>query len=114
MDTAHEASEEAIHKAKGAAQAIERAREAQQAELVETIADKVGVKLLSSLKEVFQNDNDKTPQEMTVLIQRVPIICTSIMQMHDDIKDLKETNKWVARIVVLAVLGAVLKTVLIP
>ena len=112
--TAHDASAEAVHKARGAAQAVETAREAQQRELVEHTAQKTKEALLEGLKEVFTNDNDKSPSEMKILIQRVPIICTSLIQMHDDIKSLKDTQMWVARLIVGAVVLAVLKLIFLP
>ncbi len=112
--TAHEASAEAAHKAKSAQAAVELARELQQAEMIEKTAQKTKEALLEGLREVFTNDATKSPSQMSVLIQRVPIICTSIMQMHDDIKDLKDSQRWAVRIVVGAVLAAVLKLVLLP
>ncbi len=119
--TAHEASADAIHKAKSAQQAVEAAREAQQAELVEKTALKTKEALLEGLREVFTNDSDKTPREMSVLIQRVPIICTSITQMHEalartdaNVEKINSNIGKVVWIVLIAVVGAVMKLVLIP
>lgn len=107
--TAEQASADAIHKAKNAQQAIEAARAAQVEEAAMKAAERTKAALLDGLRQVFTNDNDKSPQEMRVLIQRVPIICTNIMQMHDDIKALKDTQVWVARLVIGAVILGLLK-----
>jgi hypothetical protein len=114
MENAQEASELAVHKAKSAQLAIELARQAQQNELVEKTVQKTKEALLEGLKEVFTNDAERSPQEMRVLIQRVPIICTSIMQMHDDIKDLKDSQKWAVRVILGAIILAIMKLILIP
>lgn len=112
--TSEQASAEAVHKVKNAAQAVEMARQAQQEEVIKRTAQETKQALLEGLKEVFENDTDKSPKQMSVLIQRVPIICTSIMQMHDDIKSLKDTQMWVARLVIGAVVLAVLKLIFLP
>lgn len=109
-----EVSHEAVHKAREAAQAIEVAREAQLADVVEKTAMRTKAALLEGLKEVFANDNDKTPSEMSVLIQRVPILCTNVIQMHDDIANIKSNLTWIVRLVVGAVVVALLKLILVP
>ncbi len=119
--TAHEASAEAAHKAKNAQQAIELARELQQTELIDKIAEKAGEKLLVGLKEVFTNDAERSPKEMKILIQRVPIICQSIIQIHEaqarsdvNIEKINTNINRVVWLIVSAVVLALLKMVLIP
>lgn len=111
MTDAHDASEAAAHKAKSAQAAIELARELQNQELIEKTAQKSKEALVEALKEVFTNDGQKSPQEMRVLIQRVPIICTSIIQMHEDIKALKDSQMWAVRIIIGGVLAGVIAMV---
>lgn len=110
---AQTASEVAAHKAKSAQLAVELAREAQQRELVEQTAAKTKEALLDGLKEVF-GEGDKDPNQMTVLIRRVPILCTNIEAMHKAIDKINENQTWVVRIVVGAVIAGVLKLVFLP
>lgn len=119
--TAHEASENAAHKAKSAQFAVELAREAQQRELVEQTALKTKEALLDGLKEVFGEGDSKDPSQMTVLIRRVPILCTNIEAMHQalertdiNVAKITDNQTWVVRIIVGAVAVALLKLVLIP
>lgn len=116
-----QASAEAVHKAKNAAQAVENARAAQVEEAAMRAAECTKKALLEGLKEIFTDDNNKTPQEMRILIQRVPIICTNIMQMHEALgrtdASVERINTNISRVVwlvITAVLLALLKLVLIP
>ncbi len=68
--------------------------------------------LLEALKEVFGDSDD--PAKMTVLIRRVPILCTNIEAMHRSIEEMKDNQKWVVRIIIGAVVAALLKLVLVP
>lgn len=101
------ASAEAIHKAKNAQAAIEVAREAQMLEMVEKTAQRTKESLLEGLKEVFADDN-KDPEQMKVLVQRIPILCTSVLQMHADIAKINENLTWGVRIVLGAVIMGVM------
>ncbi len=100
------ASAEAVHKAKNAAQAVEVARQEQLAEMVEKTAQRTKEQLLEGLREVFTNDVTKSPAEMQIMIQRVPILCTTVLQMHEDIADLKDNLKWGVRVILAAVVTA--------
>ena len=118
---AKSASEEAIHKAKNAQQAVEAAREAQNLELVEEAARRTKEALLEGLKEVFSNDNDTWPGKMTVILQRVPILCSTVLVMHEQIenmdKKLEATNeniKWAVRIIIGAVILGLMKILFMP
>lgn len=112
--TAREASDQAVHKAKSAAAAVELAREAQQAELVEKTAQKTKEALLEGLKEVFGDGDYPESSQMKILVARVPILCTSIEAMHKSIESIESNQAWVVKIIVGAVVLAVLKLVLIP
>lgn len=112
--TALEASAEAVHKTKNAAQAIEIAREAQLAKAVEDTAQRTKEALLEGLKEVFGGGDSKNPQEMKVLVQRIPVLCTQIMQIHDDLSDMKDNQKWAVRIIVGLFIAALAKLVFLP
>lgn len=105
-----DAAHEAVHAARDAAQAIEMARQNQIEEAVTRTKDA----LLQGLKEVFGDSDSKDPQAMKVLVRRIPILCTSIEQMHQDISDLKDTQKWATRIVVGLFIAAVAKMVFLP
>ncbi len=104
---AEEASAEAAHKAKGAQQAIEIAREAQLAQAVARTKDA----LLEGLKEVFGSGDSGNPREMRVLVHRIPILCTRIDAMDKNIQEMRDNQKWAVRIIVALFLAAVGKVV---
>lgn len=110
---AHEASAAAAHKAKSAQAAVELAREVQNEELVVRTAQKTKEALLQGLKEVFGDDGDD-PKQMRILVRRIPIVCTNIQNMHDDITDMKDNLKWGIRIILGCVILGVMKLILIP
>lgn len=112
--TSEEASAEAVHTAKNAQQAIEFAREAQLRQAVEETARRTKESLLEGLKEVFGEGDNKDPEQMKILVRRIPVLCTNVNQMHDDISDIKDNIKWAVRIVLGAVILAVLKVIFIP
>lgn len=101
---AQEASAEAVHKQKNAAQAIESAREAQLADAVEKTAVATKNALLEGLKEVFGASDNQDPNQMRILVRRIPILCTNIETMHADIASIKSNITWAVR----AVVGAVI------
>lgn len=111
--TAQEASAEAIHKTKNAAQAIETARELQLARAVEETAQKTKASLLEGLKEVFGESDSKDPDQMRILVRRIPILCTNIEQMHQDISSIQSNITWALRLIIGAILLAVLKLILL-
>lgn len=94
--TSQQASEQAIDNAKSAQAAIELAREVQITEAVEKTAKRTKDDVLEVFREVFGSDGTKDPQ-MRVLVQRIPILCTQILQMHSDIGDIKDNQKWALR-----------------
>lgn len=111
-----QASHDAVHAARDAQQAVELAREVQLEKAVKETARQTKEALLEGLKEVF-GDTSEDPGQMKVLVRRIPILCTSIDQMHKDISDIKDSQKWAMRaivggmisIVVAVVIAAILK-----
>lgn len=112
-EKSQEASAEAVHKAKGAAQAVETAREMQLAELAEKTAQATKKSLIEGLKEVFGDSDTQDPQQMKVLVRRIPILCVSVMQMHEDIKAMKDNQTWAVRIIIGLFIAALAKIVFI-
>lgn len=88
-ELATEASDVAAHKAKSAQMAVEVAREVQNAQMVEETVKRTSEALLQRLKEVFGESDSENPQQMKVLVRRIPILCTNVEQIHTDIKDIK-------------------------
>lgn len=119
--TPEEASERAAHKAKSAQMAVEIAREIQLAEAIEKSSTLVAERVFLGLKEIFGDGDQNSPTQMKVLVQRIPILCTDIAKMHDaiadtknDVADIKDNLKWGVRLVIGAVIMALLGMVLIP
>src|SRR3954452_12729229 len=110
--TAEEAAAVAVHKARSLQQAVEVARELQMQRAVEETAHKTKEALLEGLKEVFGGSDSEDPQQMRILVRRIPIICTSIEQMHSDISDIKDNLKWGVRLVLGAVVVAIITLVI--
>lgn len=51
--------------------------------------------LIDSLKEVFGDSDSKNPEQMTILVRRIPILCTQIDAMRKQLDTLHENNgKW--------------------
>lgn len=115
-ETASEyASKEAVHKTKNAQAAIELAREVQLAEAIAKTASETKAALLEGLREVFgEGDEKRDPEQMQILIRRIPLICQDVRQIHVDVADIKGNLKWGVRTVIGAVLLAVMKLILIP
>lgn len=108
------AADFAAHKAKSAQMAVEMSREIHMEEAIRKTALETKAALLEGLKEVFGDGDEKDPEQMRILVRRIPILCTNVEAMHSDISELKDTNKWTARIVIGAVILAVLKLIFIP
>ena len=106
--TPEEASAEAIHKAKNAAQAVELARELQLQKTVEETAQRTKESVLEALKEVFGNKDSEDPEQMKVLVHRIPILCIRIDTMDKNIEDMRGDIRWAVRLVVGAVITGVL------
>ena len=120
--SAEEASAVAVHKARSAAQAVEVSREVALQKVVEETAIRTRESVLSALQEVFGESDSENPQQMKVLVRRIPILCTNVEKMHADIGDLKNiaaTNreniagindnlKWVVRLALGAMITGII------
>lgn len=112
----------AVHKARSAAQAVEVSREVALQKVVEETAIRTRESVLSALQEVFGESDSENPQQMKVLVRRIPILCTNVEKMHADIGDLKNiaaTNreniagindnlKWVVRLALGAMITGII------
>lgn len=86
-DDLSEEAKEAIHQTRNAQQAVELAREVQNKQLVEDTALRTRDSVLEGLKEIF-SDDAKDPGKMTVLTQRVPLLCQNVEQTHKEIGEI--------------------------
>lgn len=115
MSHAQDTSAEAVHAAKNAAQAVEAAREAQLQQAIEDTAARTKAALLEGLREVFgESDNARDPDQMVVLVRRIPILCTNVEQMHADIAKIQENIGWATKVVIGAVILGLLKLIFLP
>lgn len=73
---------------------------------------RVEVALTAALKNVFGNsDTSRDPEQMVILVRRIPILCTNVENMHVMIGEIKDNITWGTRIVIGAVILAVLALV---
>lgn len=105
---AEQASKDAIHKAKNAAQAREMARQAQLDAAVEKTAIRTKADMLDVLKDIFGDGDAKNPERMTVLVRRIPLLCQNVKQMHDDIQGIRDNMTWATRVVIGGVITGLL------
>jgi len=112
--TAEEASANAAHQAKTAQEAVEQSREVHLQEAIQKTALETKAALLEGLKEVFGEGDEHNSSQMRVLVRRIPILCQDIKAMHEDIAAINDNLKWAVRLVIGAILLAVVKLVLIP
>ena len=114
---AEEASAQAVHTARKAADAVEVSREVHQQELLVQTKELV----IEALREVFGKGDEGASGEMNILVRRIPFICNDIAQIHKDIADTKDgveeirgNIKWGVRLVIgaviLALVGMLIKT----
>ncbi len=89
----------AVHAARDEAQAREMARQVQLEEAIDKASLQTKADVMEVLEKVFGNTEPKNPKEMSILVQRIPILCTQILQMHSDIGEIKDNNKWLVRAV---------------
>lgn len=71
--------------------------------------DKDFEKLAKALKEALTYDGTDRP----ALVARIPVICNDIRSIKESVQELKDNQKWVTRLiigaVILALIGLVLK-----
>jgi flagellar hook-associated protein FlgK len=109
------ASANAAEGMRKAQKGVETARESQLIEVMEMFAERQEANILKSLQSIFgENGDAKNPGEMKVLVQRIPILCTEINTIHKNIETINDNMKWAVRIVLGAVVLAVMKVILIP
>jgi Fe-S cluster assembly ATPase SufC len=118
---AEDASKEAVHTAKNAAQAVEVARQTQMIEVAKAAAAETKIMLMESLREVFGEGDQKNPEQMQILVQRIPLICQDVNQIHVDIREVKDSVEkinnntvWGVRLILGTVILAILKVILLP
>ncbi len=112
--TADQASQEAIHKTKNAQAAIEAAREAQIHAAIDKASERTKADLLDALKEVFGGSDTEDPNQMRILVRRIPILCTNIEAMHADIAAINDNFKWGTRLFIAAIVGGAIKLIFFP
>lgn len=98
---ASQKSDEAVAATATAQEAIERSREAQMASAV-----------ASAVKDVFALENDNG-QKRFIDISRVPLICQSIIGIHQSLDDIKENmvnhdEFWPVKTLVYGIVGLML------
>lgn len=98
---AHEASADAVHQAKNAQQAVEVAREAQMVSAVAV-----------AVKQAFNIDDEEGRQKRFVDVSRVPLICQAIVGIDQRLKAIEANLTWGIRLVVGAVILALIYVVL--
>lgn len=103
--TTKEASREAVHATKNAQVAVEAARMAQ----VEEIGERTTEALTKALRDVF---GEGVASGRFIDVTRIPLICQSIISLHGDISEIKDNIKWAVRIVLGAVILAIVYTVI--
>lgn len=109
------AKADAVDKAKDAQQAIEIARKAELAQTVADTAVATKAAILEGLREVFGDRNDpEDPDNMKVLVRRIPLICNDIAQIHSNISKINDNISWGVKIIIGAVILGVLKLTLFP
>ncbi len=113
--TVEDAKADAVTKASDAQLAVENARKAELAQAVSETASQTKAALLEGLKEVFGDTSDSdNPGQMKILVRRIPIICTEITQIHEDISKINNNIGWGVKIVIGAVILGILKLVVLP
>lgn len=98
--TSEEASAEAVHRAKSAAQAIEVARQAQLAEVIDKTAQTTKDVLLSGLREIFGEGDNEDPTHMTVIYSKIPLLCKRVDAIDKNIQTMTNNAMWTRRIFV--------------
>lgn len=109
---AQEASATAVTAAKVAAKAVEVSREAQLAEAVEKTAVQTKQALLEGLKEIFGGPNQEDPEHMQIIYSKIPVLCVRVDAIDKNIEEIKDGIKWVIRMVIGAVIVALISLVI--
>lgn len=68
--------------------------------------------VFNALQKIFTMDGEKSTQEMSVLVQRIPILCTSVVSMQKSIEKIEANINWVIKLILGAVILAIVYTVI--
>jgi hypothetical protein len=90
----------AAHAAKNAQQAVEIAREAQIAEMVAKTAEETKRAVFEGLQQIFRPADKNDPGQMTIIHQKIPVICADVATIKSDIAELKDDSKWNKRAII--------------
>lgn len=106
-------SSEAVDKAAEAAAAVEVSR-AEQIYAANLESEKrIEEAFIKALKAAFKADDTDSGQKKFIDITRIPLICKDISQMQKDIEAMRNNTTWAVRIVIgaviLALIGLLLK-----
>ncbi len=115
MDSAELSPEaqEAVHKVKNAQQAVETAREIQLKEAVAQTAVETRKAVLEGLQQIFKGPDEANPEHMSIIYQKIPVLCVRVDAIDKNIADINDNMKWIVRLVLGAVVLAGLGLVLI-
>lgn len=108
-DQIPDASKEAIVKAKEAAEAIEISRSTQMQDMLDRSDERITGLLSKVLKNVF---GEYENSGRFIDAAKIPLICQQINQLHDNVASIQDNIKWAARIIIGAVILALLALVL--
>ncbi len=111
---------QAIHDAKNAQQSVEVAREVQKTELAELVKNSV----VQTLENIFGGPNVEDPEHMTIIYQKIPILCIRVDKIDKNIVDMKESfdkniaeikgsMQWFTRAALAAVISGVVGLVIL-
>ena len=113
MDNTPEiSSAEAVQKQKEAAEAIERARLQQIDTLNRESEARIATAISHAIKEAFKSDEELGGERKFVDTAKIPLICNDIRGMKTDIGNINDNLKWAVRIVIGAVILALLTMVM--
>lgn len=107
--SAQDASKDAVQAAKVAAKAVEVSRAVQLDEAVVKTASQTKAALLEGLKEIFGGPNEEDPEHMSIIYSKIPLLCLQVANMQKDIKSINDNIRWAVRIVLGAIILALVK-----
>lgn len=105
-------SAEAVQKTKEAAEAVETARMEQMNSANMESEKRITAAFTEALKQTFETDDTESGQKKFIDITRIPLICKDISDMKTRIGNIDDNLKWGVRIVLGAVIVAVIGLVL--
>ena len=68
--------------------------------------------ITKTLERIFGDSDTKDPEQMRILVRRIPILCTNVENMHKMIGEIQDNITWGTRIIVGAFIVAVITLVL--